>query len=167
MKDVIGYEDLFAVTEDGRLWSKRTSRFLTPQKNSKGYICIASRIGGRQGKAVLFRLHRLVAEAYISNPENKTQVNHKDGNKLNNHVSNLEWVTGKENVQHAYATGLAKCAKGFDNKLSKLTKEDVTYIKSNYIPYSRTFGSRALSRKFDIDHMTILDIIGNIRYKEE
>lgn len=54
------------------------------------------------------RLHRLIAQAFIPNPENKRCVNHKDGNKLNNHIDNLEWMTSSENNQHAYDTGLRR-----------------------------------------------------------
>lgn len=60
------------------------------------------------GKSSSKRIHRLVAEAFIPNPENKPDVNHKDGNKHNNSVDNLEWVNKSENMQHAYRTGLAK-----------------------------------------------------------
>ena len=59
-----------------------------------------------KNKRKICKVHRLVALAFIPNPDNKPQVNHKDGNKLNNHIDNLEWMTSKENHQHAWDTGL-------------------------------------------------------------
>lgn len=96
MKDIKGYEGLYAVTKDGQVWSYRSNKFLTPY-NVVGYHYVDLR---KKGHRKQFRVHRLVAEAYIPNPENKPQINHKDENKINNHVSNLEWVTAKENVNY-------------------------------------------------------------------
>lgn len=73
-------------------------RFLKPQFFSNGYLFVCL---GRGGKACL--IHRLVAEAFVDNTENKPQVNHKDGDRANNHYSNLEWVTCSENHKHSYS----------------------------------------------------------------
>ena len=74
-----------------------------PHKNSDGYLCLRVKPCGK-----IYKVHRLVAMAFIPNPDNKPQVNHIDGNKTNNNISNLEWVTAKENVRHAWEHGLAK-----------------------------------------------------------
>lgn len=76
-------------------------RILKPMLNHKGYLVVDI-----NGKVKL--VHRLVAQIFIPNPDNKPQVNHKDGNKQNNCVSNLEWMTSSENVKHAFDTGLVK-----------------------------------------------------------
>lgn len=83
----------------------------------------------KAGKSKIFRIHRLVAQCFIPNPSGKREVNHHDGHKLNNHVSNLEWVTQSENVQHAYATGLTP--QGEDNYQAKLTNEQICYVREN------------------------------------
>lgn len=75
-------------------------------KNRKGYLMFDVRINGRHGKRIIKPFHRVVAETFITNIYNKPHINHIDGNKLNNRVDNLEWVTNKENMQHAYKTGL-------------------------------------------------------------
>jgi len=161
-RPVVDYEDLFLISNLGNLYSLRTNKLLKQQIHPNGYYIFATKIGGRSGSNKCFKIHRLVAEAFIQNPDNKPQVNHIDGNKLNNRVDNLEWVTNKENAHHAHALGLAK-NKGelhyLDNKLSTLSVEEFNYIISNYKPYSREFGARALARKYGLAHSSILRIL--------
>lgn len=91
----------YLVTVEGRVFSLHTMRFLTLHVNNDGYNLV--KIGNK-----LHRIHRLVAQTYIPNPENKPEVNHMDGNKQNNMLCNLEWMTRSENMQHACDTGLLK-----------------------------------------------------------
>lgn len=80
------------------------------------------------------RVHRLIAYLFIYNPDNLATVNHKDGNKLNNHVSNLEWMTFSDNAKHSWANGLARPCKGEKHGRSKLTQEQVEHIRSLPMP---------------------------------
>lgn len=93
MKDIKGYEGLYAVTEDGRIWSYKSKIFMKPCTRNK-YLHVTLSLNGEKHT---YDVHRLVAEAYIDNPERKPCINHKDENTLNNSVNNLEWVTHKEN----------------------------------------------------------------------
>lgn len=106
MRDVVGYEGLYAVTSCGRVWSYKRNRFMTPLDAGYGYMVVCLR---KDGKQINKRVHRLVAEAYIPNPEGKEQVNHKDENKKNNCLNNLEWMTSKENCN--YGTRNARISK--------------------------------------------------------
>lgn len=97
MKDIQGYEGLYAITEDGQVYSIRRKKFLALYKTPKGYFTVHLS-KGNVSKG--FQVHRLVQEAYLPNPEGLPQVNHKDENPSNNHVSNLEWVTAKQNINY-------------------------------------------------------------------
>lgn len=108
-KWIKNYEGLYSVTEDGHIYRYVYNRAIevAQRKNSNnGYLLITLHKGG--GVRTDACVHRVVAETFIPNPENKKCVNHIDGNKTNNVVSNLEWVTPSENTRHAYATGLNK-----------------------------------------------------------
>ena len=97
-KDITNYEEYYQISNLGRIKNKKQNRILKPSK-SGGYYHISLRYGQRKECLI----HRLVAEAFIPNPHNLNYVNHKDENKLNNSVNNLEWCTAKYNV--AYGKG--------------------------------------------------------------
>lgn len=126
----------YTVTKNGEVYNNVTGRKLKPQPNGKGYLRIKIENN-------LEFIHRLVAEKYIPNPENKPQVNHKDGNKLNNCADNLEWVTNLENRAHAVSHNLH--LKGEKCPWAKLTQKDVDFIR-NHTEYN----SNELARIFGI-----------------
>lgn len=111
-----------AVTPDGEIFSSKSNRFIKLFQSNVGYYIFTSFDSKRQ-KTVNFAVHRLVAMCYVDNPdtENNTQVNHKDGNKINNHFSNLEWVTPQYNTQHSNTEGLRK--KPFTEDYTKIPDE--------------------------------------------
>ena len=114
-KDVAGFENMYAVSNFGRVKSKsrkvwnhtgywvRPEKILKPQISDRGYLKV--RIGMNETKCTR-RVHRLVAEAFIPKPNDTYEVNHIDGNKLNNRVDNLEWVSKSDNLKHAVKLGL-------------------------------------------------------------
>lgn len=90
---------------DGRIYSKRMKKFLTPKINYDGYHRIQI---WKNNKCKMIQWHKVIAETFIPKPSEKHNVvNHKDGNKTNNNVNNLEWVTQKDNIAHAWRTGLS------------------------------------------------------------
>lgn len=128
MVSIIKYNDAnYLVDSFGNVFSKQTKQYLKHSIDRKGYAIVTF---CKEGKHKKFKVHRLVALKYIPNILNKPEMNHKDGNKLNNSILNLEWVTAAENQQHAWDTGLQKlnsshfnCRDTFLKVSPKLAKE--------------------------------------------
>jgi tRNA A37 threonylcarbamoyladenosine biosynthesis protein TsaE len=104
-KDIAGFGGLYQISSCGNVRNTKRSRPVRLYVNDNGY-CIVGLYDKSAGKHKHYRIHRLVAEAFIPNAEQKRTVNHKDGDKQNNAVENLEWSTHKENINHAHKIGL-------------------------------------------------------------
>lgn len=160
MAKIQGYEN-YEIDELGQIWSlpKKTRkgiRMIKPLKHPKtGYMYVDLCMDGKIKK---FTVHRLVALNLIPNPENKEQVNHINGDKTDNRVENLEWVTRSENQKHSILKGL-RTAKGVKNSQSKLSEKDVLLIRN-----SKEKGS-VLAKKLNISQSTICDIQKNRSWK--
>lgn len=149
-KDVAGFEGFYKVSENGDILSlarvdtyinqgvlvkrNRSEKKLTYKVNRGGYATYHLRDASRDIESWP-TAHRLVATAFVPNVDNKPYINHKDGDKLNNHYSNLEWCTAQENTQHAYDNGLAKSViykftkRLEDSPQTKLKNVDIPVIK--------------------------------------
>ena len=134
-KDIKGYEGLYQVSNFGRVKSlTRLSkqnhllpeRFLKTNENDR-YLRVDL---WKDGKHKFYEVHRLVAAAFIANPENKPVVNHIDGDKHNNNVNNLEWCTVSENNKHAYKMGLASPVNKTPIKATNIQTGEVKYFES-------------------------------------
>lgn len=127
-------------------------RYGTPDKDGYLRLLIYS-----NGKSKLCGIHRLVAETFLRAVPGKPQVNHKDGNKQNNRVENLEWCSLTENRRHAFKTGLQKVARGESHGFCKLTDKQVLEIRRIYAPYKLTLSS--ISKKYGVCFQHISKII--------
>jgi HNH endonuclease len=125
--NIAGFSNHF-ISEDGRVFKKKNDALvvLSPEKTRLGYMRIRIRCDGKIQRSLV---HRLVADAFMPKPDLATEINHIDGNKGNNSVSNLEWSNRSKNLIHAFRSGLATGLKGDRNPASKLCEDQVREIK--------------------------------------
>ena len=156
------YSDLYKVSNYGRIYDIVNNKIKGYSYNKGYYQCTVQIYGVYK----LLAVHRAVACTFISNPNNKPEVNHKDGIRDNNYVGtsehnftdgNLEWVTSSENTIHAYKTGL--------NKSRKLSDDQVRYIRQVYIPKDKQYGIPALAQKFNVGTNCISNVVNYKTYK--
>lgn len=155
-----GYEGLYEISNLGNVKSfskHQEGKKLVSWDNGKGYkrVCLA-----KEGKKKNHYLHRLVAGHFIPNPLLKKEVNHIDGCKENNAVSNLNWVNSSENKIHAFDTGLMQNGEGHSK--AKLTWDKVDDIRSIYKNSNCTYED--LAKMYQVNSTTIRDVIKNITW---
>lgn len=153
------FRNKYMITEDGKVYSCMYNKFLFKWLDKDGYEKIT--LCCTDGKRHAFSVHRLVMETYcpIDNPSNM-QINHKDGNKTNNSVENLEWCTCAENINHACKTKLRK-DKGEDNNSANLTEKDVFDIIDLIL--SKKYTYKQIGEMYNVCEETI----GRIKRKEK
>lgn len=161
-RDVIGANGIpkgeYRVSSLGRVMSLKGGKvkILNLTYDGKGYAYVGIHKDGAQKK---IHVHVLVATAFIPNPENKREVNHKNGNKSDNRVENLEWATSSENRQHVLKTGLMK-------RHYNLTADQVREIRRDCILNDRTRGFTAFAKKFNVPLIVIKKAYYRISYKD-
>jgi len=173
-KDIKGYEGSYQVSNLGRVRSldrmvKHKKEGLRKQKgltlkNRKDYGGYYKVLLCKNGQVNNQKISRLVAQAFISNPRNKTQVNHKNGIKTDNKISNLEWCTRSENSKHAYKTGLIISVKGENHGRSKLNEKQVRVIK-HALKFNIKGTAKQLTKMMNVSEHTISLIKYNKNWK--
>ena len=159
-KPVKGYEGLYEVSSWGRVKSKKRDVVLKTQMDKKGYIRCSLQ---KDGKLSTFKVHRLVGQHFIPNPENKPQINHINSIKHENNIDNLEWCTNLENQRDAISKGLVPHMKGELNGFSKLTEKDVLEIRAKFKP--RIYTRQMLADEYGVKEGTIKDVLQRRSWK--
>lgn len=170
-RDIKGYEGIYKINKYGDVISLTrliVSSFgkvvlnevlLKPLANHKGYFQV---VLSKNGKSKTKTVHRLVAETFVPNPDNKETVNHIDGVKTNNNVENLEWCTNQENIIHAHKNNLTNPCKGESNSSAKLKEQDVHLIRK---VHKDGESIRKISKRYEMCESTISQIVNRKSWK--
>lgn len=160
-KDVKGFEGCYEISNFGNIRNFKTKKVLKQSctiTSDRYYVRVKNKH---------LNVAREVAKVFLEKIEGKDFVNHKDGNKKNNRVENLEWCTRSENEKHAYANNLKKATRGELSGKAKLKWKDIDFIRKDYKPYDRNYSIRALANKYNVSKGTIECIINNKTWKKE
>lgn len=182
VKPIKGWEDRYSITNDGRVYSYFSNKYLKPVFDKDGYATVNL---SRDNVVRKYRIHRLVAETFVDNPNNKQEVNHKDFNRSNNWFENLEWVTqeenddwnklhghkGRYNIQKAYTftnvfNGNSFTILGFKNVLKQFGGSKRNFIDrvqkyantGAYIKYGRFKGLRIDTEDLKVQRLVSNDV---------
>lgn len=156
-KDIIGFEGHYQINDIGQIYSLKSKKFLSTPINSSGYPVVSL---WKNNKVKMFSLHRLMALHFIPNPENKPHINHKDSNRRNFYLNNLEWVSSKENVIHGVKFGHG--VKGEKANKSKLTEKEVLKIRKDL---TKGISCYKIAKKYKLYISTICRIRDRITWK--
>lgn len=160
IKDIKGFEGRYTISNLGIVRSKLTGIVMKPNITKFGY----ARINLRKAKSREYKsyfIHRLVASHFLANHNNLPEVNHKDCNRLNNEVTNLEWISKENNIRYSFIYGSAS-HKGLRNPNSKLNEQDIKAIKA--LHKTNRFYNTQIAEIFKVSSSTIDNIINNVTW---
>lgn len=148
MTDIPGFEGIYSISTDGRILNIKKNKFIAYSKTGDGY-CVSTL--WKDGTRKRLRIHRLIAELFIPNPNLYETVNHINGIKTDNSVENLEWCSVSDNLKHAHKTGLIS-QKGENSSSVKLNWGQVHEIRSSML------SSSEVAKKYGVSDITIRKI---------
>ena len=160
-REIPSLEGRYEASENGDIRHVTNHKPRRARRNKYGYLQMNFSLNDGTGKAKTILVHKLIAETFIENPNNLPYINHKDGDKTNNHVDNLEWCTASENIKHAFDTGLAVNPKGDKSPLARFTNEQVREIR--YM-YGKGVSETSLAILLGVSQSTIGRIVRGERY---
>lgn len=162
-KKIKGTNERYQISNKGRVWSNISGKYLVAHPNGRGYLHVL--IYWEGGGRSTMKVHRMVAEHFLLKPRDKSkdQINHKDGCKINNDVSNLEWCDGSHNVRHSYDMGLEVAPKGVQHWGAKLTEAQAQEALTGTVKHE--ISPSYYAEKFGIGRKAISKIKNRQRWK--